>query len=316
MVILKSQGRRHPESLLTSVGKTLTKIYNSDMNSSRHYFHCASKGLEDDVLFASRAQFIAGMNRVGLCSLTVREIIIFAFVLMDNHVHFILYGTEEDCRRFMAQYKRLTCIYSVNSDGKRQEDFEYDCWLIPNKEKLMEKICYVLRNPFVAGMKVLPTNYLWGSGPLMFTLERPQQFRPLGDTSEYARRKLFGTKKDIPSDWLVNDEGLIWPGSYTDVNRAESVFGSASRFMYELGRKNEDLINQEMYGGTISLRDSDLIPVLERIAGNVFGDGSLDCLTVDERLELIREARKAGNTDIKQLGRILHIKYQDLKQIW
>ena len=286
------------------------------MIKERHYWHCASKGLEDDVLFASREQFVAGMNRVGFCRLTVPEVYVIAFVLMDNHVHFILHGTFEECQRFMAQYKRLTGIYLANACGRKLPDFEYGCWMIPNKEKLLEKISYVLRNPLVAGMRVLPTTYQWGSGPLMFAAESSLNFRPLGETTEYFRRKTFATKLEIPSGWLANDEGLIWPGSYVDFDRAESAFGSPAKFMYELGKRNEDLINQEMYGGAISLHDNDVIPILSKTAGELFGECSIDLLNLQQRLELIREMKKSGHSDVKQLGRLLHIKYQDLKQIW
>ena len=286
------------------------------MSNEKHYYHCASKGLDAGILFASRTQFVAGMNRVGMCLQAVPGIIIFCFVLMDNHVHFILYGTEEECRQFMAQYKKLTCIYFVNATGRKLSDFEYDCWIIHNKEKLQEKICYVLRNPLVAGMKTLPTNYAWGSGPLMFTGERDSRFHPLGETSEYARRKLFGTKQNIPSDWLVNDEGMLWPGSYVDIQRAEAAFGSAAKFLYELNKKNEDLINQEMYGDSISLHDADAAAILEKTAEDMFGSGCIDYLSLEERLELIRTVNRTRGTDIKQLGRILHIKYQDLAKIW
>lgn len=286
------------------------------MISERHFYHCASKGLEDNVLFASRVHFIAGMNRVGLCLLAINGVIIFAFVLMDNHVHFILYGTKEDCDRFMAQYKKLTCIYAANNTGRKVTDFEYDCWLIPNKEKLQEKICYVLRNPLAAWMPVLPTNYLWGSGPLMFAADPAANFHPLGETSEYYRRKVFGTKQVIPAEWLVNDEGMIWPGSYVEYKRAESMFDNVTSFLYGLTQNKEDMINQEMYGNTISLHDHVVIASLKKCAEEYFGNDNLDYLTLDQRLDLIRTLRRTKGWDAKQMGRLLNIKHRDLKRIF
>ena len=32
-----------------------------------HYFHFATEGLKDDMLFCSVAEFIAGVNRIALC---------------------------------------------------------------------------------------------------------------------------------------------------------------------------------------------------------------------------------------------------------
>lgn len=286
------------------------------MNTDRHFYHCASKGLEDDVLFSSVEHFIAGMNRAGLCSLFVPEVMILSFVLMDNHVHFILYGTEADCNSFMTQYKTLTCRYVAGNTGRKLKNFVFDCWMIPNKEKLLEKICYVLRNPFVAGMRILPTNYSWGSGLLMFSNGPDQNYRTVGESTEYWRRKVLGTKQVIPSNWLINENGMIWPGSYVNFVRTEAMFGTVANFMYELNQKNEDIINQEMYGGSISLHDNVVLSMLEKSAEELFGEGDLDILSVDQRLGLIRNLKRTLGVDIKQMGRLLHIKLRDLKQIW
>ena len=296
---------------------------------NKHHYHAATKGLEADLLFASRQQFIAGMNRVALCTLTNPSVIVIAFVLMDNHVHFILHGTYEDCMAFMAQYKRLTEIWLGNyAPDRKDKIWEYDCWMIPNREVLAEKICYVLRNPLVAGMGFLPTSYLWGSGPLMFSggnrqtteddIVRTQYgpMRPVGDMTIYKQRKKFSTKIQIPKDWLVSDEGLIYPGSYVNWKVAEQAFGNIYNFMYEISKKNEDKINQEMYGADISLPDVDMLQILSATAQNSLGDANLSLLTVSQRLDLCREVRRSHGADLKQLGRLLHIKPQDLKKIW
>jgi len=262
------------------------------------------------------------MNRTALCLLSAHEVLIIAFVLMDNHVHFILYGTEKDCMCFMALYKKYTGIYlAVNKLGKL-ENFECGCWLITNKEKLIEKISYVLRNPLAAGMGILPTSYPWGSGTLMFAGTSADAaglgntFHTIGATSAYARRKMFGTRLDIPENWLVNDEGMIWPGSYVEYRRAESSFGSIVNFMYELNKKNEDIVNQEMYGNKISLNDFEVMKILKAVSMDQNGIGDISVLSIEQRLDLIREMRRTHGTDIKQLGRLLHLKHNDLKLIW
>ena len=285
----------------------------------RHYYHAASKGFESSVLFSSEEHFIAGMNRVAFCRISVPEVVVIAFVLMDNHVHFILHGTYSDCMKFMGQYRKLTEMWLANNyPAERNKDWEYDCWLIPNKEMLQEKICYVLRNPMSAGIPVLPTSYRWGSGPLMFSggfslWGKPE---PIGVISEYQRRKRYGTKLEIPSDWMASGNDLIYPGSYVDYKRAEMAFGGISGFMYELNKKNEDVINQEMYGNEISLTDSDVISILVSVSKSEFGEQDLSLLTIQQRLDLCRLARKSHGINLKQLGRVLHLKYSDLKRIW
>ena len=286
----------------------------------RHYYHAATKGLEADVLFSSREQFESGMNRVAFCRLSSPGVIIIAFVLMDNHIHFVLYGTYSDCMDFINQYKRLTEIWLAHRcPQQKDKKWDYDCWMIRNKESLQDKICYVLRNPLVAGMGMLPTNYLWGSGPLMFAGESRQvwgDIHPIGITSEYQRRKLFGTKMEIPQEWMVTEKGMIWPGSYVEYKRAELAFDGITGFMYGLNSNNEDLINQEMYASEISLHDSDVISILSSRAEEEMGVSDLSVLTIPQKLDLCRIAIKSHGVNLKQLGRILHISYSDLRKIW
>ena len=56
------------------------------------YFHICTDGRKLPWMFQDDDDFIAGINRIGLCYLKTGVIII-AYVLMDNHVHFVLYGT-------------------------------------------------------------------------------------------------------------------------------------------------------------------------------------------------------------------------------
>ena len=295
----------------------------------RHYYHCASKGLDADILFSSRAQFIAGMNRVGLCRLSIPNVVIIAFVLMDNHVHFILHGTYEDCKRFVDRYQRLTELYlRHHAQSETGKDWEWGCWVIPNREMLVEKICYVLRNPLAAGMAIHPSCYMWGSGPLMFAgkdLGKETDFGIygglygtfsfVGELSVYQQRKLFNTKISIPKDWLINQEGLIWPGSYVSYRKAESAFSNIHDFMFNLNTKNEDKINLEMYGAEVSLHDKDLLQIISDVAGDKFGEADVNMLTLKERLELCRIIRRTHGANTKQLSRLLHIKVSDMKQL-
>lgn len=288
---------------------------------NEHYFHCASKGLEDDVLFRTLEQFVAGMNRVAVCFASARRsfpVIIIAFCLMDNHVHFILYGTKENCLKFLEQYRRLTEMWlhyhDCSSKGKK---WDFGCWLIPNKEKLMEKICYVLRNPTAAGMGIHPCQYRWGSGQLMYS------DRGLVETyktamSEFSltkQRRMFNTKELLPAEWSVMPDGLIWPGCYVDFKRAEGAFGNVWGFMYEMNKRNEEAINAEMYGNEISLPDKDVLQMIVREASAVYGESNPDMLTGKQRLELCRILRRSHNLDVKQMCRLLHLKVSEIKQI-
>lgn len=63
------------------------------------YYHISSHGLEKNVIFKKKEDFIAGMNDIAICVLGF-DVIILCFCLMSNHFHFVLYGTLPECRRF------------------------------------------------------------------------------------------------------------------------------------------------------------------------------------------------------------------------
>ena len=62
----------------------------------KNCWHFSTDGNAVDSMFYDDDDFIAGMNRVFI---VVRgyNVVILAFSLMDTHLHFILYGTFEEC---------------------------------------------------------------------------------------------------------------------------------------------------------------------------------------------------------------------------
>ena len=291
------------------------------MDNTPHYFHCATKGFQHSILFADVREFIAGMNRVAICFARARldfPVIIIAFCLMDNHVHFILYGTRDDCLKFMALYHRLTMMWQTRhrQGTPIQENWEYDAWQIHDEEDLKEKIAYVFRNPTVAGLPVLPTHYLWSSAPLVFADASLVMGRSLGKMSSYELRNVFETRIDLPGDWVLKPDGLIWPGCFTDYKRVERLFGQPSQLMYALNQKKEAKINEELNRKSLSLPDQDVLQMAKDAARRHYNSTDLETLDLTQRVVLCTELYKRSGVNLKQLGRIFHIAPDTLKTIF
>ena len=284
----------------------------------KHYYHAATKGLESDVLFANKEQFIAGMNRVAFVSLSFPNVIVIAFCLMDNHIHLILWGTRDDCMSFMSMYKHMTEVWLSHHDPKSKgKDWDFDCWRIANVEKFMETVCYVFRNPVAAGMNIQPSCYRWSTCNLMFsTDEVPAGCIELDGMSVYKRRKLLSTTQELPGRWLLEEDGMIWPGSYVNYKDAMTKFRTVGNFLYELSRRNEDVINAEMYNDRVSLPDRDVINIAISLSEKLFGTSDLMLLTPDQRFSVCAELRSKYNCNIKQVSRVLHISLKDLKSVY
>ena len=63
-----------------------------------------TKGLEDRLIFRDKKDFITGMNLVAVVCFSV-DVRLLAFVLMSNHVHFVIKGSRKEVERFICLYK-------------------------------------------------------------------------------------------------------------------------------------------------------------------------------------------------------------------
>ena len=292
------------------------------MNPIPHYYHCATKGFDHSILFADTREFIAGMNRIGICQARMQEekLIVIAFCLMDNHVHFIFYGTREACLKWMALYHRLTMIWQSKhrESAPVDEDWDCDAWQIFDSEDLKEKIAYVLRNPTVARMGFVPGGYRWSSAALVFadTSVQTAGARKIGSLSIYESRKLFETRAILPEDWIVLPDNMIWPGCYTDFNRVEKLYGHPRAFLFSLNQNVEADINQEMYRGNLSLPDADVIQMAREQSVKLFRTDVISSLDLTSRIQLCKVVKKQSGTSLKQLARIVQVPFSELKKIF
>lgn len=285
-----------------------------------HFYHYATKGLESDLLFSSVKSFIAGMNRVALCyskALYSFPLKIICFCLMDNHVHFIFHGLEENCDKFMNLFKKLTEIWLTNhpEEGTPGKKWEIGHWGISDKESLVEKINYVHRNAMAAGMAFTPSGYRWSTGNLLFSDKTfiKEVGRRIGDLGITEKRKMFDSKIQVPDEWIVLPDGIIWPGCYTEYRYVEKLFKGVVNYQYELNRHIEDKVNLEVMEDYVSLPDNEVRAKAIAYASELFGKGRISDLSVKQRQEVAKRLKKETGTSTKQISRIVRLKYEDLK---
>ena len=287
-----------------------------------HYYHYATEGLKDDILFASLIEFIAGVNRIALCLCRLGEnhpVQVICFVLMDNHVHFILYGLEEDCNLFIEYYKQATELWlrhhgRENGPGK---NWRIGRWLIPDKERLRNTIAYIHRNPTAAGMAFTPAGYRWSSASLLFADSTwILQFGKRVDSfSGQEQIRIFNSKTRIPGDWILLPDGMLWPGAFVNYRLMERQFGSVQDYQFCLNKRVEEDINLEMRGVDLSLPDREIAARARKMAGKLFGEDRMLHLTVAQRLSLARILKKETGTSIKQVARVVHLKLSELEPL-
>jgi len=287
-----------------------------------HFYHYATEGLKDDILFASPLEFIAGTNRIALCLCRLgpdHPVQVICFVLMDNHVHFILYGLEEDCNLFIENYKLTTELWlrhhaECNKPGKV---WHIGHWLIPDQDRLRATIAYIHRNPMAAGLAFTPTGYRWSSASLFFSDKQlVQEFGTRMDSlSRNARKRLLNSRTDVPGDWILLPDGQIWPGCYINYEKLERMFNSAQDYQFHLNKRVENDINLEMRGSLISLPDGDISKRLRELAEDFFDVREVSSLNAQQRLALAQILRKEMGASTKQIARVCHLKLSEIEPI-
>ena len=278
------------------------------------YFHICTDGRKLPWMFQDDDDFIAGINRIGLCYLKT-GVIIMAYVLMDNHVHFVLYGTMLQCKQFINTYKRLTGIWILNKYGIRDylRLLPTEIIRIESEESLLNTIAYLDRNPLMAGYKYMHGEYPWGSSRYAFkdistlTLSK-DGFKPISTLTRRRQRELLNSKVLFPGEWLINDSGMIHPLSFLNINKLEACFKSPMRYSYFLARKIEGIVEQELeHSQKLFIPDRELRPIVNEIVRSNFGNKNLQQLDVNERLVIAKKLRHDYASTIKQISRMIHL---------
>ena len=278
--------------------------------NSKGYFHVCTDGRALPWMFQDESDFIAGVNRIGICCLRTGVKVI-AYVLMDNHVHFVLYGTMPECKRFITLYKQLTGTwihvkYGLN-DYLRQ--LSTNILLLDTEERLLNTIAYIDRNPVVAGYRYLPTEYLWGSARYVFKNSREEEgTMSLSEMSCRAQRILLSTRVSLPGEWRVDKNGMLCPDSFLDASIIESYFKTPVRYSYFLAKKLEGVVEQEIESSQKTfIPDIELREIVRKMILQEYGKDSVKDLDVHARLSIAKKLRYQYASTLKQISRMVHL---------
>lgn len=275
--------------------------------SDSAYYHVCTDGHALDWMFKDTADFIAGVNRIGICMLET-SVVVVAFILMDNHVHFVLYGTIVQCKKFITRYKALTGMwirFKYGIDGHMRR-LPSQLILIEDEEQLLDTIAYIDRNSIVAGYGLLPGEYPWGSAKYVFTNEADIPSVSLNDMTQKDARELLGTWVQLPGDWKVDRSGMILPTCFLDVDKLQRLFKSPIKYLYHLSKKLEGKI--EMQGGIRTfIPDKELRQITEELTRKHFGKTDIRQLDFNSRIALARKLRYDYASTLKQIARMLHL---------
>ena len=272
----------------------------------KHYWLVTTEHLKEGLWFRDDEDYKVGMNYVAIVSFA-HGVMVLAFVLMSNHVHFILYCTEEEAWAFIHEFKadcsrHLALKYGVR-DLLRRNGVQIQR-ITPEDESFERAVAYTLMNPPAANICLHPSGYPWGTGGTYFKVHSLKGTR-IGDMSENAIRKRLHTKRTLPDNWLVGEDGYILPESYVPVSLVESLFKSAKRLDYFLRNTSKAKRREEFQGNDLpSFRDQVLYAAIPDLCRTLFAKNGVAELNEAQRQVLVRQIRRRFSADIHQIVRV------------
>ena len=281
---------------------------------TKDYYLVTTEHLKKGLWFRDDDDFKVGMNHAAISSF-VCGILVLAFVLMSNHVHFVVYGTLEEVQRFIDDFKQQCSRILARKYGCREllRKNSVDIQRIsPDDESFERAVAYTLMNPPAANICLHPTGYCWGTGGIFFN-SRPIKGNRLGSMSKREIARLMHTKRTVPDEWIISEDGYILPESYVPVHLVESIFKTPKRMDFFFRNSSKAKLKGEFKGNDLpSFRDQVLYAAIPDLCQSLFGRSRVAELDEDQKTDLVCQLRRRFSADVRQIARVTSLELDDV----
>lgn len=277
----------------------------------KHYYLITTEHLEDRLWFRDGEDFRVAMNYVAVAAF-LSGVMVLAFILMSNHVHFVLECSREDAELFINTFKRLYASYFYRKYGVNEllRRNGVDIREVNDSDESLERaIAYVLMNSVAANICFEPSGYPWGTGNVFFN-DNPFPGRCLGEFSGRAQMRMLKSNVMLPEDYKIGSGGYILPESYVRVKGVEALFRTPKRLGYFL--RTSSKARQRLEGGAApSFRDQNILSASEDLCHSLFRANRISDLGVEQKTELLRQLGRRFSADLNQICRVTGIPYEE-----
>ena len=267
------------------------------------------------LLFRDEEDFTQGVNTIALATLQY-PVKVLCYALMDNHIHLLVSGQYEDCRAFFAWVlhrlaRMLEVKHGVSGILRIQAT---DVQAVTSKERLLNEVCYLLRNVYKARIGS-PYSNPWAPFECYFNPYLPLIHGTLMPGVKEAKQR-FGTHVKIPSDW-EHVEGRILNKCFVDYRTVEQKIGSSLEFFDRLRRYDLESIVEQEHGieEKLAFTDSEMQEKIRAVCKNELHVASHHQLERKDLLWLARTLAKRFACTKKQIARLLGIEPSLLDQL-
>lgn len=275
--------------------------------------------LEEGLWFRDDEDFITGMNYVAIQAARGR-VTVLAFILMSNHLHFVVNGRWKDVKAFVDALKCRYSRYLYNKYGEKEflRRNSVDIQEVEDVEDAIRRaIAYVQMNSVAANICLTASQYPWGTGDVFFSSALRTGTR-IDQLSKRKLMKLMHTNDidALPADWLIGPEGYILPECYVNKKYVEQLYGTPNRMNYFLNTSSKAQKHLENASQHLpSFKDQIILAALPDLLRTMFGKKHFGELHPGEQAECLRQIRYRFSADPKQIARVVGITYADAAKL-
>ena len=288
----------------------------SVLENRLEFWLVSTEHLTDRIWFRDEDDFKMGMNLVAILA-CVLHVDVLAFILMSNHVHFVLSCSKEMATEYIDEYKRRYARYVNRKYGTVELLRRNGRDVRPidgNQESLEWAIAYVHMNCVAANICLSPSDYPWGSGGAFFRVKTPKG-RRLGQLSMRARLRILHTSLELPSNLLIDDSGYILPESYVQVELVETLFRTPKRMLFFLQNSSKAKRRLSSDEDIPAFRDQVIVSAIPDLCQSLFRKPNMGYLAENDLTELLRQLRFRFSSNINQLARISGLSYEKVASL-
>ena len=278
----------------------------------KRFWLVTTEHLENHLWFKDVEDFKAAMNYVAVMA-CMPDVNVVAFVLMSNHVHFVLECGHEDALAFINRFKKHYSQYYRVKYGKDRllHRNGVDVREVMIEDESFERaVAYVHMNPVAARICLNSTQYPWGTGSLFFN-SNPVRGTKVADYCGRELIRIIRSKAVLPIHWLLGEEGFLLPSSYVPVQWVESVFRSPQRMNYFLINSSKARRVNEAPSFTDQLIQS----AIRDLSVSLFRKNTFAELSSPQSSELLRQLRYRFSADPAQLARVTGLSYEQVCEL-
>lgn len=272
----------------------------------RQFWLVTTEHLENSLWFKNEDDFKAAMNYVAVLAYLLRVNVI-AFVLMSNHVHFVLECSWEEAMEFITRFKKNYSQYfskKYSHSGLLSRNGVDIKEVQIGDESFERAVAYVHMNPVAANICVHSTQYPWGTGSLFFN-PSPVNGTKLQNYGVRGLIKIIHSNVSLPANWMMDQAGYVAPSSYVPIKWVESVFRTPKRLNYFLNSSSKARLINEAPGFSDQLIHS----AIRDLSISMFHKTGFEELSEPQAAELLRQLRYRFSSDPAQLARVSGLSY-------